>query len=214
MGLKNTRTEQTYVSILADGQFHVTVPEGTEGSVVREYETSDGKKGVKTEMVYTELSGIITNVAFKDGDFGKSLQLTVQDEENVPMVLSVSTASNFGEDIMKKIPNLDLKQAVKLAPYSFDDEKGKKKKGVTIYQPADTKIKNFFYDEEKKEVCNGYPETKFKKKVPTKDDWKLYFMNARMFLIDYITEKFATPVDKGSSDEEFEKLIEDAKNVI
>ena len=36
-----------FISILADGKFHETVKEGTEGAVEREYETSDGKTGKK-----------------------------------------------------------------------------------------------------------------------------------------------------------------------
>ncbi len=74
MALKNNQREGKFVSILADGKMHMTVPEGTEGAVKRDYETSDGKKGTKHELVYTELSGMIEKIEFYEGDFGKSSQ--------------------------------------------------------------------------------------------------------------------------------------------
>lgn len=195
MALKDTRQEQNYVSILADGLLHLPVPEGTEGSIVREYETSDGTKGSKTEMVFTELSGLISKIAFFEGDFGKLLQLTVSDGDDEPITLSVSTASNFGEDLMKKLPALDINLPVRLVPYSFTDEKGKNKKGVTVYQ-NDVKIGSHYYDEVSKSLINGIPvppapKQKGKTITPvSKDEWKMYFMQVRMFLIDQITETF------------------------
>lgn len=190
MALKNTKSQDKFVSILADGTMRVVVPEGTEGAVKRSYETSDGKTGSKHELVYTELTGMITKIKFFEGDYGKLIQLTVLDEEDEEVVLSISTAQPFGEDVMKKLPNIDLKESVKIVPYSFKDEKtGKLKKGVTIYQD-EKKMQNYFYDHKKKANINGYPDPKFKKKTPTKDDWKLYFLNARVFLIDFITDFF------------------------
>lgn len=188
MGLKNTKSNDKFVSILADGTLRLVVPEGTEGAVKREYESSDGKTGVKYELVYTELAGMITHIGFYEGDYGKLIQVTVTDEEGESYVLSVSTAQNYGEDLMKKLPNVDLKKPVKFVPYSFEDDNKKVRKGITIYQDEE-KIQNFYYDADKKKNINGYPDPKFKKKTPTKDDWKLYFLSARMFLIDDITER-------------------------
>lgn len=193
--LKNTRPSNSFVSILSDGTMRVAAEEGAEGAVKREYETSDGKTGSKWEYVYTELTGKITNVSFYEGDYGKLIQLTVEDEESDPVVLSVNTSSNFGEDIMKKLPSIDLEEPVTLAPYSFEDDKGKKKRGVTITQNGE-KLKNFYYDEEKKKNLHGFPEVKLPKgKKPTKDFWKLYFLEARMFLIDETEKRFVKAKD-------------------
>lgn len=191
MALKDTRQEQNYVSILADGLLHLPVPEGTEGSIVREYETSDGTKGSKTEMVFTELSGVISKIAFFEGDFGKLLQLTVVDGEEEPITLSVGTATNFGEDLMKKLPAIDITLPVRLVPYSFTDEKGKNKKGVTVYQ-NEVKVGSHYYDDVAKTIINGLPQPPVAKKgkVISKDEWKMYFMQVRIFLIDKITETF------------------------
>jgi hypothetical protein len=192
----NKREDGIFASVLADGKIHITVPEGTEGSVVRVYETSDGKKGTKTEMVYDDVVGKITRLSFRDGEYGTSLNVEITDGEEKPIVLSLGTASNFGEDFMKKILNVNMDKYVKVAPYTFLDENGKNKKGITIWQKdADNKsykVENYFYDKEAKAPCNGYPETPVPKKGKTlsSDDWKLFFGIARKFMIEKITEHF------------------------
>ncbi len=212
--LKNTRSNDTFVSILSDGLLHLAATESTPGAVKREYETSDGKKGSKWELVYTELTGMITKIAFRDGDFGKSLQLSVTDEEDSTIVLSVNTQSNFAEDLMKKLPAIDLKKSVKIAPYSFEDEKGKKKRGVTIYQEEE-KIQNYFYSVKSKKNIHGYPDPKVKKGKPfSKEQWKMYFMEARLFLIEFITEHFNITDEVDTSDAKLEEMVNDAAKAL
>lgn len=194
MALEKIEREK-YVSILSsDATFRIVVPEGTEGSIVREYETSDGKKGKKTEMVFQKLTGKITNVAFFDGDFGKLIQLDVTDEAGT-LVLSVNTAQNYGEDLMKKLPNIDLEKPVELTPYAFEDDRGKLRKGVTVTQDG-KKIQNYFYDPITKKNVNGYPDPEGDIEDYEKDDWKIYFMQARKFLIAFIENKFPNKKQK------------------
>lgn len=183
MGLQNTRDNRKYVTVLGDGTIRLSVTEETEGAVKREYETSDKKTGVKFELIFSELSGKITGLNFQDGDYGKNIQIEVTDGE--PIVLSLNTASNFGEDFLKKLPNIDLTKDVILRPYSFEDDNGKLRKGITVLQ-AGGKIQSYFYDVEGKKNVNGYP-TPDPKKVKSfdTDDWKVYFIEARKFLIAY-----------------------------
>lgn len=200
MGLKNNPREHEdaiYATILADGKIHVSVAEGTEGAVLREYETSAGKKGQKWEHQYTEVSGYIKKLAFKEGDYGLNILVTIGDEDDEkPIVLALDTGSNFGEDIMKKLRNINMKKMVTIAPYAFEDA-GKKKKGVTITQEGkkgeSEKIANFYYDAEEKKVMNGYPvPPKAPKggKAISKIQWRKYFEEARDFMIDDIKEHF------------------------
>ncbi len=198
MALENTREDKIYASVLSDGKIHVTVPDGTEGAVVRTYEISDvktgtKKTGTKTELVYNQLSGHISDISFYDGDFGKNLVVTVGEPGDKPVALTLGTASNFGEDLMKKIPAIDLEQSVILAPYSFEDDKGKKRKGITVTQNG-SKVANYFYDPETKENLHDYPmPPKGKKGKPlSTDEWKMYFTQCRIFLVDYIEERFVT----------------------
>lgn len=182
------KEDKIFASVLADGAIHIECDEGDEGAKKREYETSDGKIGVKFEKIYSEITGIISNVRFQDGNYGVQLQLTITDGDEKPITLSLGTASNFGERMMEKLLAVDLTQPVTIAPYSFTDEKGKSKKGVTVIQDG-KKIQNYFYDFEKKQKLHGFPEPKKSKKPLSKDQWKMYYMEARLFMIDFITEK-------------------------
>lgn len=220
MGLnKNEKFNGTYVSILSDGLLHVSANEGDEGAVKRTYETSDGLKGEKWEYQYTDLTGVITKVAFFEGKFGTSLNITVKDDEDKEYILSTGAASKFGEDLMKKLPNINLKKPVKIAPYSFEDDKTKKKKqGVTVYQEEE-KITNFYYDGKKN--VHGYPDfpkdiaklMKEKKTVP-KSKWKLYFGTVNDFLIEDITKRFKIEKSEDESNDELDEMVKDAAKAL
>lgn len=214
MGLKNDPKERDntiFASVLADGKIHVAVAEGTEGAIEREYEISDGKTGKKHEMIYTELSGIITAVKFDEGDYGINLQIVVADEDAAedekPVTLSLPINSNYGEDMMKKLPNLNLKKPVVLSPYSFED-KGKKKRGVSVKQDGE-KIDSFYYDADKKKIINGYPEAPTPKggKAVTKVQWRKYFEGAAEFLMaDLIEREIATEGEESEADKTYKKM--------
>lgn len=205
--LIDAKEDVIYASVLADGKIHVNVPEGTEGAVIRKYKTSDGKEGTKIEKVYSELIGKITKVGFYEGDFGRSLQVTIVDGDEKPVVLSLSTSSSYGEDMMKKLLSVDINKTIKIVPYSFVDENKKNKKGVTLWQANDKtgkneKIQNYFYDPKKECNIHGYPEPKKLKKPLSKDQWKLYFGEVREFLVEKITEHFKIDqVPTASSDD-------------
>lgn len=188
MAREQSSKDEYYTILGSDGKFRLTVPEGTEKSVKRDYEDSAGVKGVKNELVFDKLSGKITNVAFHDGKFGKSLQVTLTDEVG-DMIISLNTATNFGEDAMKKLPNIDLTKVVSFTPYAFTDDKGKLRKGISIVQDG-KKITNYFYDEAEKKNLHGFPTPKGDTKKYSKDKWKIYFLEAREFLVEYITLKF------------------------
>ena len=178
------------MSILgSDGTLRLTVPEGTEGAKKRDYETSDGKQGSKWELVFKSLTGKITNLQMYEGDYGTNLMVTLSYEGGSDTI-SINTGTPFGEDFMKKLPNINLDEFVTIAPYSFVDEKGKTRKGITVTQ-GDTKLKDFFTDsEDYKKKLHGFPMPKGDTEKYTKDKWKLYFSEARIFLIEYVTEKF------------------------
>lgn len=203
MGL-NKRERKTYVSILAsDGTLRQSVQEGTENSVKREYETKDGKKGVKYELVYDDLDGYITDIAFFDGDYGKQLQITVDDGTD-EVVLALNSDSRFASDIMKKLPNIDFSEPLKVAPYSFTGNDGDQKKGVNLYQ-GDVKVLNHFYDEEAGKPINGFPEKE--DRDYDNDDWKVFFIGVQKFLIKYTLENIVPKLESARPN----KLTEEQK---
>lgn len=177
----------------SDGTLRLVVPEGTEGAQFREYETSDGKKGSKWELIFKSLSGKISNLYIHEGDYGANLMVTLAYDGGEDTI-SIGTGTPFGEDFMKKLPNINLDEYVEIQPYSFEDDKGKIKRGISIKQ-GDRKIQNFFYkpsDVEggRGENINGYPNPTGDTSNYTKDDWKIYFMQARRFLVKYTEENF------------------------
>lgn len=190
MSLENRRTAKTYITVLADGLFHQTVPEGTEGAKVREYEDSKGNKGTKIELTFDTLSGMIEKIFFNKGKFGDSLHVVIDGVD-----LSMVVSSTFAEDFMKKVPNIDLAEPVSISPYAFKDDKGKERKGLSITQDGE-KVTNYFYDPVAKKATNGIEDIPLpkanKKGEISADAWKLYFGQVRMFLVENTEDKYCT----------------------
>ena len=180
------REEVTYFQVGSNGDIRLTVPEGTAGSVRREYEDRETKEvKVKYELIYSDIDGMVGDITIMTGKFGDNLIIPLKDTVTSEVFcLSLGVTTNFGEDFMKKMPNIDYSKPVKIVPFAFTSDKGKAVKGVTIYQDGE-KIKNFFYNETNKIASNGFPIPDGDIKKYTKDDWKIYFLTARKFLINY-----------------------------
>jgi len=186
MSTENIKQPGIYYSII-DGTFRRRVQEGTEGAVKREYETPKGEKGVKHEIIVKDIIGFVRDINIFEGDYGRNLQITLDpNEQGVSPKLQISVENNYGEDMLKKLPNVDFKKEVSFTPFAFTDEKtGRDIRGVTIMQDNE-KIKGFFYDPDKGEPINGMPGIPDKARTEfSKDDWKMHFLNVRKFLIDY-----------------------------
>jgi hypothetical protein len=56
------------------------------------------------------------------------------------------------------------------------------------------KVTNYFRDTDKKENINGYPNPEGDTQDYSKDDWKLYFLQARKFLVNYTRETMQAAV--------------------
>jgi hypothetical protein len=113
-------------------------------------------------------------------------------------VVALSTSSREAEDLMKKLPGIDFKKEVKLRPFNFEGTGGDEVRGIEVLQSDGTdftiKIKNFFRDAEKKENINGFPNPEGDTTSYSKDDWKLYFLLARKFLVAYTRDKVCAVV--------------------
>ena len=194
-GLQEKDTK-TYLTILgSSGDFRMKVDQSTQGAQLRTYETSDGQRGEKYELVYKSVSGFIQAIDIFDGDYGKNLIVDIAFSKEKGVALSIGVATPFGEDLMKKLPNIDFSKSVTLAPYSFEDEKGKQRRGITVTQDGEKKF-NAFYDPEKKENLFGFPEVEEDKDYD-KEDWKMYFMQCRKFLVKYTEDNILSAVADG-----------------
>lgn len=190
MGLeKNNFQGEIFARIISDGSIRVKSREGVEEAVRRDYELKDGTKGYKWELVYSTLSGLIDKLEFQDSDYGENLNITIDG-----IVLSVGVGDSYGQDLMKKLPNADFTKKIIVAPYSFMDDEGKNRKGITLYQDKQ-KLRSYFHGKNEAgewEALNDYPvpdgDTEFYKK----NDWKIFYLKVEKFLIDY-TQKQIIP---------------------
>lgn len=163
----------------------------------RDWETPDGKSGTKYERHITALFGFITNIQFFDGDYGRSIQITLDpDEDGIAPVISLNASSREGTDFLRKILNVNLKKEVKLAPYEMEND-GESRRGLTVYQQDEAdnftvKIGDFYRDFEKKENMNGMPNPPKPNDEMTKNAWKAYFLQVDDFLVEN-TQKIILP---------------------
>jgi len=196
MGLQK-RESRTYLQVIADGSIRMQVPEGTEGAVRREYEDKDGNKQFKIEAVFDAIDGILGDITVKPGKFGDQIMVPLTDQDSGEVfTLALGTSSNFGEDFMRKLPNINLAEPVLLAPFSFVGDNGKDVRGMDIRQGFDLnvpnsgeKAANHYWDAEAKRSVNGIPNPEGDTRHFNTDDWKVYFITVRKFLIADLTKK-------------------------
>lgn len=180
---------KVYLSII-EGKLRQKVTEDTEGAVKRDWEAPDGSKGTKWELIYNSVSGTVTRLYTKDSDYGQFLVIEFDGGES----LSLHTDHRFFSDTVKKLASCNLAEPIEMSPYDFEDDAGKRIVGMSIKQGGH-KVKDFFYDFEKKKNLNGFPEpAKDARKTYSKDDWKMYFLQVKKFLLEYVTLTIAPSI--------------------
>jgi hypothetical protein len=195
------------------GKFKVQVSKEHPEAEQRDYELKDGTKGTKFERTVDALFGKITDISFHDGDYGKNIFITLDENEDTgeTPVISLSVATNYGEDALKKLPNINFSEDVRIRPYAWTPEDSdKERRGIEFTQKDSEglfkkKVDNFFYDKDTKEPVNGYPTPDGDTKSYSSDDWKIFYLQARKFLVKY-TEEVILP--KFSQVKQPEKAIE------
>jgi hypothetical protein len=191
---------KTFATVISDGSIRVRVDENTPGAVKREFETPKGEKGEKWEKVYQSLSGLINSLEIKDTDYGQVINLEVDG-----IVLSLNSDGSYAQDLMKKLPNVNLDEPLEITPYSFTGDSGRPMRGITIMQGGN-KIKSHFWDDENQTSINGIPTvSKEESQGYKKDDWKVFFIGVKKFLVNY-TLKNVKPNIKTKDDQFLDSL--------
>jgi hypothetical protein len=193
-------SNKLYLSIVG-GALRQSVPEGTPGAIRRDWEAG-GEKGVKHEIVFKAYSGKITNVYFYDGESNgrkfSNLNIVLdENEDGKKPVISVGLGTRYASDILKKLPNVDFEKEVRIRPYAFTPEgEDKTVTGVEITQPDNMggftdKIDSYFHFQDgagKWKPKNGFPVPEGDTGDYTSDDWKLFYLQVRRFLVAYTKE--------------------------
>ena len=201
MSLQKASASKEFVSIIG-GKFRKQVEEGTPESIKRDYEKSDGSKGVKYELVFDSVEGVISNVSFADTDFGKVFHIEIDG-----VTVSTGTDGRYFADIIKRLAGADLSKPVTLRPYDFEAE-GKKLTGVSVKQGGE-KLKNFFYDGEKN--LHGFPV--MEDENPDSDDWKIYFTKVKKFLVKYVEDNMMKVTESDFNMESVSADVGDGENL-
>lgn len=193
MGLEVYENNKIYLSIIK-GNLTRKVNEGAPGAVRRDYETSDGKKAHKFELVYKAVNGFVKDMHFKDSDFGEQFVLVLEDGEEIYQIQTPVDGRYF-QDFAKKVSNIYLDMDFSIAPYDFEDENGNKRSGLTIKQEGQ-KVENWFWDGKK--VVNGFPKPEGNTKEYSSDDWKIHFIKVKKFLKAHVEKVWAEQPQPGS----------------
>ena len=181
-----------YLSIIG-GNLVQKSEEGVQGAKRREFEWSDGLTWVKWEIAHRNLTGFITNIEFRETQYGEQCSVTMEkDWEKV--LLNMGTNSRYFTDFGRKLPNLSLAQEVELNPYDFES-KGKQMRWLAVKQDG-KKVQDYYFDFEKKESLNWIPSiSKDKMKDMTKKKWQVFFIQIEEFLIEEVKKSEFPTVD-------------------
>jgi len=152
--------------------------EANEGFVVIERENKNGDKVFEKHYEYLEAS--LDSASVVDSPYGQNIELSFNDVGD-EYTLNIGLDSRYGKDFMNKFVNVDISSPMKIKPFSFENDEGKRFTGVTIYQNNEKVEKAFTRDNP-----NGMPEAVMKK-VKGKDTWD--FTDQENFLYEQFMEK-------------------------
>ncbi len=174
--------ERTYLNV-SYGKLRQRAKEGQEKAKSRTLE--DGT--VIWEKVYNFLEGIIDKIFMKTHEeYGNSWLILMSDGEE-KFSIQVSENSRYGDDLLKKIPNLNYGRGYKITPYDFEAD-GKRKCGISIKTlQSDLSVISYYHTFGKNPdgsasvtATNGFLE--YDGNWKDKDEVKIYFMRVRKFL--------------------------------
>lgn len=180
-----------YLSIVG-GNMVQKVEEGTPGAKRREYEASDGSKGVKFEIHHKNLTGKITGLEFRDGNYGEQFILTLWSwDEQVK--LHLNTDGRYFAPFAKKLPNVDLEKEITINSFDFTTTDGTRLIWMDVRQNW-LKLNDYYWDKENKKAINWMiPIDEEKKEKMKKKYWPSYFLEASVFLKEEV-EKIRLPI--------------------
>ena len=86
MSGKEASTQSGTWYSINEGKFKKKVEKETEGAIAREWETPDGKSGIKYELHYNALFGKIEGIKIVEGEYGQQVVIQLDEDEAVHTV--------------------------------------------------------------------------------------------------------------------------------
>jgi hypothetical protein len=141
------------------------------------------------EKVLSAISGVLTSVSFRDGDYGEQWIVHITDEGK-KYAIQIQADSEYGRSFLKKFPFMVKGSEYTFKPYDFASSGGKRTIGLGIeHTKTKEKIQSYYQNFSPKEgeegkwnVTNlhGYPE--FDGDPKDKSDLKIHFAKVEKFL--------------------------------
>lgn len=162
MALSN-RSPKTYLSLMG-GKVVLKVKPDTEGAVPRVNKNNE----TVYEKLYSDVTGFLTSLESKDGDYGKQWVLTIEDG-GTEYILQFPYSGGYAGSFFRALPNVDFSKQITFSPYSKTTvgENGVAKTKSSLYLNQDGKSVQWFFT---KEHPNGIPEMR-KVKVKGVEAW-------------------------------------------
>jgi hypothetical protein len=191
---------------LMDGKFVQRVKEKTKTSRERALTKGDNEGKIVHEETFTEICGAFISAKVETSSnpkYGKSWDFVFDcstEDEEIEVHFKVPYSSGYANNILFKLPNIDLSQDVSLNSYAFNDPDTKKRiVGVSVRQGVnfDYKVPNAY----SKDEPNGLPNME-KVKVKGVDVWD--DTKRLEFLEEMVSEKFGVLAITSSEETEFE----------
>ena len=131
MGLGSERERGVKYVRFVGGKIAEPASEDDPLATRRTYEVSDGQggttSGVKHEIYHDYLSGTVGMLKFYEGDYGVQMLVGIDG-----VILSVGRDSRYFQSLAERLASVDIAQPIVIRPYDFEDEKGKRRVGVTV----------------------------------------------------------------------------------
>lgn len=197
-------SDKTYLYIIG-GDICINSTQDTPGARRRDYETSAGIKGTKWELVYRSWEGIVRSLDFKDTDYGEQISIEFDDA-----ILNMNTDSRYFSDFAKKLPSINIDEPIEIAPYDFETKEDKKRLiGLNIIQNG-KKAENYYLDVTNGKAIHGFPVPIGNTKTYKSDDWKVFFISVKKFLVSEIQGMNMSWTDRRQKEEASNEQDRDA----
>ncbi len=155
MGVGTESSGGTWLSVVK-GHLTQRVKAGTEGAVERQIEKGPNTGSTIHELRYNFLEGKLERVYLQDSEYGKSWVFVVNDGQKA-YNLTVGFSSGYAVGLLARLPNVDLKDSIRIKSFYIKGDDDKYRGYLTIQQGGQKVEKAYT-----KEEPNGLPEVERK----------------------------------------------------
>jgi hypothetical protein len=173
MGLNKETGRKNFLTI-SNGKIVLQHQNPIEG-VTSERVNKNGK--TVHEEKFGSITAMITNIQSKDTTFGRVWEIELSDAGET-YLLSFNYSSRYTNNFFRALPNVDLSQPVKIAPWSMADKKDSSKTVIGMSISQDGQKVPFKWDKDNPGELPAMEQIKRKGKIEWDDTKQLEFFEA------------------------------------